>query len=242
MLTGATNKFPPKYVRSEFYRTDLKSRWSEGDRRAVWVDYNLDSHLDLLIDNSGFPPESRLIFFEQQSDHAYEDKAGKLGIDVLNPSGTITIDLNKDGIMDFITGQSVTRAGDASNRIYVFVNQTKREGRGSLRFHLKGRKSNTHGISSSLKLTTSAHKYFFNNEYNSGSLPSQNEEGAYFSFDKETPYDLEVRWSYGTPDRLGRIIPEVRHYNLKKLKLKGVHHEFNVCEDGRLLDLKQSCD
>jgi PBP1b-binding outer membrane lipoprotein LpoB len=242
MLTGASNKFPPKYVRSEFYRTDLKARWSEGDRRGVWIDYNLDSHLDLIIDNSGFPPDSRLVLFEQAADHAYEDKAAKLGVDVLNPSGTITIDVNKDGVMDFITGQSITRAGDATNRIYVFVNQTNRENRGSVRFHLKGRKSNTHGISSSLKLTTSAHKYFFNNEYNSGSLASQNEEGAYFSFDKEMPQDLEVRWSYGVPDRLGRIIPVVKHYNLKKLKLKGSHHELNVCEDGRLLDIKKSCD
>lgn len=241
ILSGTSKSFPPKFIRSEFLRDNLPKKWSEGNHRGVWIDYNLDGLSDLLIDNSGFPPDSRLVFFEQARDHEYNDRSKEFGINIMNPSGTVTIDLNHDGIMDFITGQSKVRAGNVDNRIYVFENQTKREGRGSVRFHLQGKKSNYHGISSSVRLKTNKETRFFNVEYNSGSLPSQNEEGAYFSFDKEIPESVEVRWSFAIPDRIGRLVPEIKKYALLKFKLKGTHHEFNLCEDGRILAREKNC-
>lgn len=241
ILSGSSKGFPPKFIRSEIYRPELKGKWSEGDRRGVWIDYNLDGLNDLLIDNSGFPPDSRLVFYEQQKDHEYVDKSKEVGINLLNPSGTVTIDLNRDGVMDFITGQSKIRAGDVDNHIYVFENQTKREGRGSVRFHLQGKNSNTHGLSSSVFFTTNKATRFFNVEYNSGSLPSQNEEGAYFAFDKENPLHVSVRWAFASKDRLERLVPKVVKYNLSKFKLRGQHTELNLCEDGRVLPLSKSC-
>lgn len=241
ILTGMSKTFPPKFIRSEIYHADQKGKWNEGDRRGVWIDYNLDGLNDLLIDNSGFPPDSRLVFYEQQKDHEFVDKSKEMGINLMNPSGTVTIDLNHDGVMDFITGQNKLRAGDIDNRIYVFENQTKREGKGSVRFHLQGKNSNYHGISSSVFFTTNKTTRFFNVEYNSGSLPSQNEEGAYFAFDKETPKDVTVRWAYAVKDHLDRLVPEVVKYNLSKLHLKGTHHELNLCEDGRVLPRTKNC-
>lgn len=242
MLTGSTNAFPPKFIRSEFYRTGIAEKWSEGDRRGVWLDYNLDGRPDLIIDNSGFPPDSRLVFFEQQKDHAYDDKAMQMGVDIINPSGTVSLDINHDGIMDFITGQSNTRAGDLKNHLYVFENQTKRQKKGSIRFHLRGKRSNYYGLNSSLWLKTDKHIYFGNVEYNSGSLPSQNEEGVYFAYDTEVPKKLDVNWSYAIADRLGRLVPMTKTYSLSKFNLKGKHHEFTVCEDGRLLKYPKNCD
>lgn len=241
VLSGSSRSFPPKFIRSEFIHSTDLSKWSEGDRRGVWIDYNMDGLLDLIIDNSGFPPDSRLVFFEQAADHAYEDKSKNLGINIMNPAGTVTIDINHDGVMDFISGQSKTRAGDVENRIYVFENQTKRNNIGSVRFHLQAKNSNYHGISSGLWLTTNKRTYFFNNEYNGGSIPSQNEEGAYFAYSKENPLFVGVRWSYALPDRLNRLVPVVKKYNLSKLKLKGVHTELNLCEDGRILPRKKDC-
>lgn len=241
VLSGTSKTFPPKFIRSEFIHNDQKTKWSEGDRRAVWIDYNLDGNNDLIVDNSGFPPDSRLVFFEQASDHGYENKARELGINIMNPSGTVTMDVNRDGVMDFITGQSKTRAGDIENRVYLFVNQSKRQGKGSVRFHLQGKMSNYHGLSSSVWLTTNKLTRFFNIEYNSGSLPSQNEEGAYFAFDKEIPNSVKVRWSYALIDRLNRLTPITRKYNLNRFKLRGTHTELNLCEDGRILPQKKNC-
>ncbi len=241
ILSGTSKSFPPKFIRSEFLHENQKAKWSEGNRRGVWIDYNLDGLNDLIIDNSGFPPDSRLVFFKQEEDHSYDDKSKELGVNVMNPSGTVTIDLKQNGIMSFITGQSKTRAGDIENRVYVFENQTKRQGRGSVRFHLQGKKSNYHGISSSVWFSTNKHTRYFNVEYNSGSLPSQNEEGAYFAFGKEVPKNVEVRWSFAKTDRLGRFAPEIKKYDLSRLLLKGTHHELNLCEDGRILPNTKTC-
>ena len=241
VLTGSTKSFPPKFYRSDFFQLDQKENWSEGNRRGLWIDYNLDGLSDLMIENSGFPPSSRLVFFEQQADHEYADKGKELGINLMNPSGIVTLDLNGDGVMDFISGQSKVRAGDINTRIYVFENQTKRDNRGSIRFHLQGKKSNYYGISSTLIFSTNQTKRFAEANYNYGSLPSQNEEGVYFAFDKETPQSLEVRWSLGSEDRLGRIIPVVKKYNLQKISGKGKHTELNVCEDGTILPRSRNC-
>jgi hypothetical protein len=241
VLTGSTFKFPPKFIRTEIYQNENKPNWSEGDRRGVFLDYNLDGQDDLIIDNSGFPPDSRLIFFEQSSDHAYDDQAKKLGVNVLNPSGTIAIDINQDGVMDFITGQTSSRSADSNQRIYVFLNKFKREKRGSVRFHLQGRLANSQGISGSVYLKTKERQYFKNVSYNYGSLPSQNEEGLYFAFNLETPIEVKVNWPVSTTDRLSHTIPLVKKYSLKKFNLKKTHHEFNLCEDGRILDRKVNC-
>ena len=241
LLTGSSKNFPPKFVRSEFIRSSEGTKLSVGDHRGVWIDSKLNGQNDLIIDNSGFPPNSRLLFFEPSINYGEEDKSKALGINVMNPSGTVTIDLNRDGVMDFITGQSKVRAGDINNRIYVFENQTKRMNRGSVRFHLQGKKSNYHGLSSSVWFKTKTHTRFFNVEYNGGSLPSQNEEGAYFSFGLEVPQNVLVRWSYAVPDRLGNLIPEIKKYNLNKLKLMGHHTELNLCEDGRILSRNTNC-
>ncbi len=241
MLTGSVKTFPPKFIRSEFYLQEQKEHWSEGSRRGVWIDYNLDGLSDLLINNSGFPPSSRLVFFEQQKDHAYEDKAQELGINLVNPSGTVKIDLNGDGVMDFISGQSKVRAGEVKTRLYVFENQTKRTGLGSIRFHLQGKKSNYHGISSTLTFSTNKTKYFGEANYAYGSLPSQNEEGVYFAFGQEAPKEVEVRWSLGVEDRLGRVSAFTKKYNLQKISGKGKHLELNLCEDGRVLLKSKNC-
>lgn len=241
ILTGRSKTFPPKFYRTDFFNNDEKPNWSEGNRRGVWIDYNLDGLNDLIIANSGFPPDSRLIFLEQQKDHAYDDKSALFGVNLMNPSGIVTLDINGDGVMDFISGQSKVRAGDIDTRVYLFVNQTKRSGRGSVRFHLQGKRSNTHGISSWMSLSTDKNKYSSQVNYNFGSLPSQNEEGVYFAYDVETPKTLDVVWSIGSTDRLERISPLVRKYDLRKMALKGKHTELNLCEDGRVLPRAKNC-
>lgn len=241
ILTGSSKSFPPKFYRSDFYLTEQKENWSEGNRRGLWIDYNLDGLNDLIIENSGFPPSSRLVFFEQQPDHEYIDKAAAMGINLMNPAGVVSIDLNGDGVMDFIAGQSKVRAGDINNRLYVFENLTPRNGRGSIRFHLQGKKSNFHGISSQLTFVTNKESRIASADYIYGSLPSQNEEGVYFAFNTEIPKSVEVRWSIGIEDRLGRITPVVKKYNLQKVSVKGRHTELNLCEDGRVLPRSKNC-
>lgn len=241
ILTGSQFKFPPTFIRSEIYQEINNLNWSEGDRRGVQIDYDLDGLDDLIVENSGFPPNSRLLFFKQHADHSYEDIAANLGIDLVNPSGVVTIDLNRDGLMDFITGQSDVRVTGSKNRIYVFINEGKREKKGSIKLNLQARLSNSNGISGSAFLITNERKYYKNIVENYGSLPSQNESGVYFSFDNEIPKEIIVAWPVGIKDRLGRTSSLIKIYPLKKYKLQAKHSEFNLCEDGRILNIKKNC-
>jgi hypothetical protein len=240
-LTGSTKKFPPKFIRSDFYQLDNQEKWSEGVRRGAWLDFNLDGLNDLLIMNSGFPPSSRLVYFIQEEDHAFSDKAKEMGLNLTNPSGIVTIDLNRDGKMDFITGQSKVRAGEIKPRIYAFLNQVERKNKNSMRFHLQGQKSNSFGISSTLELKTNKSYYFNEANYSYGSLPSQNEEGVYFAFNNERAEHVVVRWSYGVVDKTETLKPHIKKYNLKNIQTNGKHHEFNLCEDGRILPRSKDC-
>ena len=108
ILTGFALAPSIKFFRRNYYRDDGSQLNHRGDRRGVWLDYNSDGLLDLLVDNSGFPPHSRLVLFQQESDHGFLDQSEQLGIDILNPSSTITIDFDRDGNVDILTGQVST--------------------------------------------------------------------------------------------------------------------------------------
>ncbi|CAM9866523.1 unnamed protein product, partial [Chrysoparadoxa australica] len=97
ILTGKGRLFPPQFIRTEYHKDDGSGSWSQGDRRAVWADFNFDGNIDLIVENSGFPPKSRLVYFEQADDHGYADKAEDYGIDIVNPSGSVILDVDKDG-------------------------------------------------------------------------------------------------------------------------------------------------
>jgi len=180
VLTGKTLSYPPAFIRSEYIRDGEALTWSQADRRAVVFDYNNDGLQDILIDNSGFPPSTRLILFKQADDHAYDDVAKDTGVDILNPSGTVYLDINRDGKMDFITGQTSLRAQGAKKRIYLFQNSSRSKG-SAYRIHLRGTQSNRDGIGAMITISTQNHKYWRYVEYNSGWLPSQNEKGIHFA-------------------------------------------------------------
>ena len=196
ILTGKTAKFPVGFIRT-IYTHDKEGGWSQGDRRALWFDYNNDGLMDLLVDNSGFPPVSRLVVFKQELNHSYEDRARLLGVDLVNPQGTIVLDVNGDGRLDILTGQSSIRDDFINPRLYLFENRVERRGRRSIRFFLRGVSSNIQGIGAMLTLKTNRGERRQWVEYHHGAQGSQNEEGILFGLDRgEVPREVLVRWPY----------------------------------------------
>lgn len=240
VLTGASLKFPPKFLRSEVYHQEGKE-FSEVDRRGISFDYNLDGRKDIFIENAGFPPETRLLLYKQNEDSSFEDFGEEVGIDLVNPSGIIYLDVNKDGILDLLSGQTDLRLKNRKVETYLFINKMGRKKNGSLKLNLLGIESNRDGIGASVYLKTDKSKYFEQAVYNYGSLPSQNMKGIYFSFAEEIPQKLIISWPYGIKDRLGRTEGRVVHYDLKKLKLKSLHTELNICENGKIVTKKHDC-
>jgi hypothetical protein len=245
ILTGSKETYPPYFLRTEYLSDATSEAWNQGDKRGVWVDYNLDGRVDLVVDNSGFPPYSRLVMFEQDESHAFINVAGQLGIDVVNPTGTITMDLNHDGLPDLITSQNNIRHSDIPPRLYVFENQKKISGRKSLKVHLRGIKSNTEGLGAMVMLYAKKdNKKFVQrrwNEFSQGGLTSQNEEGVIFGIDNGVEAaGIKVRWPYKAKSgfKQGQVIEKL--YPLQGFLTKDFV-EVTVCEDGKILAGKISC-
>ena len=227
ILTGKARSFPPQFIRTS-YTHDEKKSWSQGDRRGIWWDYNNDGLLDLLVDNSGFPPHSRMVLFEQGRDHAYQERGNELGVDIVNPVGSIILDVNRDGRMDILTGQSGIRDVNIQPRLYLFENTLPRKGRRSLRFFLRGISSNIQALGAMVILKTSRGIKRQWVEYQQGAQGSQNEEGVSFGLERgEKPLSVTVRWPYREEKGIKKT-----HYPLSQYQFR--HFLFlGLCENGR---------
>jgi hypothetical protein len=245
VLTGSRETFPPYFLRTEYLSDATSESWNQGDRRAVWTDYNIDGRSDILVDNSGFPPYSRLVLFEQDESRAFINVASQSGIDIVNPAGTITLDVNKDGLPDILTSQNNVRRAEIPARLYFFQNMGNYPGRKSIKVHLDGTQSNTQALGAMvmLYLKVKDRKFIQRRwvEYTQGGLPSQNEEGILFGVDVGmNPVGIKVRWpilkksGFGPGDVLEKLYP------LSDLMTKN-HVEVTVCEDGRIMAGKMSC-
>lgn len=244
ILTGSKETFPPYFLRTEYVSEAKQDSWNQGDRRGIWVDYNLDGRIDLLVDNSGFPPHSRLILYEQNKDHSFEDVAPLRGIDIVNPSATVVLDINKDGRPDILTSQSNIRQADIPPRLYLFENQTNIVGRRAIKVHLSGNRANTHGLGAMVMLyTKKGEKRKIQKrwvEYSQGGLASQNEEGVHFGVDVGTEaLGVKVRWPLIKKGfSAGAVVEHL--YPLKSFPIRP-YLEITVCEDGKALAGNVSC-
>lgn len=219
ILTGAKFGPSPRFIRTEYTIDKNQSEGNQGNRRGVWIDLNFDGLADLLVDNSGFPPYSRLLFFQQNPDHSFDNLSSEGGIDIMNPSGTIVADFNKDGRPDIISGQSNLRNSKVKKGIYLFQNNIPWEGKRVIRFILKGERANAHGLGATLLLHTSKGVKKQVVDYAQGPQPSQNEEGVFFGLGNgEKVKFLEVVWPIKSNKKSSK--PLVHKYKLSRLKFK----------------------
>ena len=240
ILTGSKETFPPFFLRTEYLSDATNEAWNQGDRRAVWIDYNLDGREDIIVDNSGFPPNSRLVLFEQDETHAFINVASQLGLDIVNPTATITIDVNDDGLPDVLTSQNNIRKSDIPPRLYLFENQNSFDDRRAIRVYLNGIKANTQGVGAMVMLYLEQNKKKIIlrkwNELSQGGLASQNQDGVHFGIKEgQIVAGVKVRWPIL---KNGKALEKL--YSLKGLPVQK-YLEVTLCEDGKILMGKVSC-
>lgn len=233
ILTGSTHDYPPKFIRTEYHRDDGSGNWSQGDRRGLWQDLNLDGLLDLVVENSGFPPKSRFVFFEQQPNHAFEDKALLYGLDLVNPSGVVTLDWNRDGRPDLLIGQNSLRTEAVVPRIYAFENAFPNSYQG-IRVFLRGKKANRHGIGAALKLKTNVGTQRRYVAETFGNMPSQISEGVFFGLENQSAQSIEVKWPVLNKKKGKGSSALVKTYDLSQIDLTK-NHEITLCESGKVI-------
>lgn len=243
ILTGRSFRYPPSFYRTEYFRDTYDPNWHQADRRGIWADFNNDGLLDLLVDNSGYPPYTRMILFQQHSDHSFENMSSKYGIDIINPIGSVIADFNRDGKMDILTSQSNIRDESITPRIYLFENSMDLKKNRSIRFYLRGSLANYHGLGAMIiikvrkegKIETRRQSV----SYSYGALSPQNEEGVQFGLNEgERLISVKVRWPFS--DRLNTA----RNNLEKTYTIKTEFSDFinvTLCENGDYLLGRRTC-
>ncbi len=242
VLTGRTFKSSPRFFRTEYIQDSFDPNWHQGDRRAIWADMNNDGLIDLLVDNSGYPPYTKLLYFEQFPDHSFVNKSSEFGIDIMNPIGTVILDVNRDGKMDILTSRSGIRNDTIKPGLHLFVNQLKSENK-SMRFFLRGKQSNYHGLNATVVLKVRSSlgvEYRTQNvSYSYGALPPQNEEGLLFGIKAgESVESVTVRWPYsGGKNKVRSQLEKVYKPQLDFKETINI----TLCENGRYLIGRREC-
>lgn len=236
ILSGKQFEFPPMFIRSEYYMDDGTPTWSQGDKRALFLDYNLDGNIDIGVDNSGFPPTSRFVLFEQRPNHSFYNVAVDFSLDILNPSGSTVLDFNRDGKPDLLLGQNSIRTGGMKKKIYLYQNITKTSNR-SVRIFLRGKKANHFGVGATVIFATNKKVQKRYIDYLQGGFSSQHEEGPIFGLPRDEKLEyIEVKWPSLDKNR----VPVVVRYQTSKLHLNK-KTDLTLCESGRLYKKKNHC-
>lgn len=102
------NRFPKPFERyTNFPRPAAFD--NQSDLGSAFGDLDLNGTLDLVLANSDYPPETKMILLSKQSDMSFKDISAELGEEVTNPKGVVLFDFDHDGDLDLVTGENAMR-------------------------------------------------------------------------------------------------------------------------------------
>lgn len=102
--------------------------WNQGDIFCELADFDLDGRLDLLLCSSDYPDNQRLRVYRQQADGSFSDITSWVGIDHIGAGQPSLADIDGDGDLDLMVGQSFNRLRRDQRegrepRVRVYLNQ-----------------------------------------------------------------------------------------------------------------------
>ncbi|MCB9061855.1 MAG: CRTAC1 family protein [Halobacteriovoraceae bacterium] len=219
ILTGIESSNVPKFLRSEYFDDKGKLNWTQSDKRSVWTDLNADSKGDLIVDNTSFPPDTRLVTFIQETSSSFEDKSEEFGINIVNPSGTVVFDFNGDGMLDILTGQTNIRDDSIKERIYLFENKLPKNFKQVFSIELTSPR-----IGAKIIFQTTKGKRTRWIQPHAGNFVSQSQmQEIFYLHDDEKLIHIEVAWPIlknGKKSQLvNKYVPKKNKKKIRNLKL-----------------------
>ncbi len=209
---GAINFFRKELI---YHSGDQRS---ETLSRAVFGDFNFDGYIDAVVDNNGFPPNSRGLFLSF-IDGQFQNLSPQSGIDIINPSQTIRLDFNQDGKVDLLTSQMNTRNTKIPARIYLFQNTVESKQK-LFKLNLKGRKGNKEAIGARVEIWLNDIKKNYWYTLSEGFLSPQHAAGLWFGLE---PYQkiqkIEVYWPSSVGKKTYLKIPIKNKKHFKEITL-----------------------
>ncbi len=116
------NRYPKPFER--FTNFPRPRRFdNQSDLGSAFGDLDLNGSLDLVLANSDYPPETKMLIFSKQEGIAFENISAELGEEVINPKGLVLFDFDHDGDLDLVTGENAMRGHVPS--IKFFKNMTQ---------------------------------------------------------------------------------------------------------------------
>ncbi len=108
--------------------TPENRNFNQGDIFCELADLNNDGRLDLILCSSDYsdppPHDERLRIFLQQADGTFVDHSAELGLDHLGGGQPTLTDLDGDGALDLIAGQTFNRFNAERRRAAALANGT----------------------------------------------------------------------------------------------------------------------
>lgn len=103
--------------------------WNQGDLFAELADFDHDGRLDLLLSSGDYPDDERLRIYRQQLDGTFQDITPYTGINNEGSQQISLADVDLDGDIDVLVGQSFTRLSAAqiagrTPTVKLYLNQT----------------------------------------------------------------------------------------------------------------------
>ncbi len=123
------------------------NNWNQGDLFCELADFDHDGRLDLLLSSGDYPDNQRLRLFRQREDGTFKDETEASGLDHEGSQQISLGDVDLDGDLDILVGQSFNRLsaaqiGDRTPALKVYLNQAVERrgdaGPGSITLVLRG--------------------------------------------------------------------------------------------------------
>jgi enediyne biosynthesis protein E4 len=201
-------------------------------KRVVEFDMDNDGDLDLLLENTGFPPHTRLMLFENEQG-VFKNITDESGLDLINPSGVNVGDLDGDGTLEVIVGQSKIRSSQLSGNLKIFKRRLDKASQmRSVQLLLDGQFSNSSAVGAIISIKTKTHQEKRIVNYMRGGAQGQRSRLVHFGIGENISLRIEVIWPN---KKVGK-----KNYEID-LELSEKTKVVTLCESGLILNGKKLC-